>query len=48
MGKKLLISLAALFIFGILLNAQDVFTASAPSVVRVGDQFRCVVEGSER
>ncbi|MCK4992782.1 MAG: protein BatD, partial [Bacteroidales bacterium] len=48
MGKKLLISLAALFIFGILLNAQDVFTASAPAVVRVGEQFQYVIEGSER
>jgi len=48
MGKKLLISFAALFIFGILLNAQDVFTASAPAVVRVGEQFQYVIEGSER
>jgi len=48
MGKKLLISLAALFIFGLLLNAQDVFTASAPAVVRVGEQFQYVIEGSER
>jgi hypothetical protein len=48
MGKKILISLTGLIVFGVLLNAQDVFTASAPSVVRVGDQFHYVVEGSER
>ncbi len=49
MGKKLLASVTGLFIFSILLNAQDVFTASVvPSVVSVGDQFHYVVEGSER
>lgn len=31
-----------------LLNAQDVFTATAPAVVRVGEQFQYVIEGSER
>jgi hypothetical protein len=48
MGKKLLISLTGLLFFGILLNAQDVFTARAPAVVRVGEQFQYVIEGSER
>lgn len=48
MGKKILISLSGLFIFSILLNAQTEFTASAPSVVRVGEQFQYVIEGSER
>jgi hypothetical protein len=48
MGKKILISLAGLFIFSILLNAQNEFTASAPSLVSVGEQFHYVVEGSER
>jgi hypothetical protein len=48
MRKKLLISLSGLFIFSILVNAQAEFTASAPSVVRVGEQFQYVVEGSER
>jgi len=48
MGRKLLISLTLLLGFGILLNAQDVFTASAPAVVRVGEQFQYVIEGSER
>ena len=31
-----------------LLNAQNEFTASAPSVVRTGEQFHYVVEGSEQ
>jgi BatD DUF11 like domain len=48
MGKKILISLTGLIVLGVLLNAQDGFTASAPPVVRVGDQFHYVVEGSER
>lgn len=48
MGKKVLASLTGLLVFGILLNAQDVFTASAPAVVRVGEQFQYVIEGSER
>jgi len=48
MGKKLLTSLTGFMLFGILLNAQDVFTASAPSHVRVGEQFQYVIEGSER
>jgi len=37
------------FLGALLSQGQDpVFTASAPSVVRVGEQFRYVVEGSER
>jgi hypothetical protein len=48
MGKKLLISLSGLFLLSILSNAQNEFTATAPSVVRVGEQFQYVVEGSER
>lgn len=48
MFKQLLISLSGLFISSIFLLAQDEFTASAPAVVRVGEQFQYVVEGSER
>ena len=48
MIRKLLISLAGLLISGVLLNAQNEFTASAPSVVRAGERFHYVVEGSEQ
>lgn len=49
MSKKLLASITVFLISGILLCAQDgVFTASAPAVVKVGDQFQYVIEGSER
>ena len=49
MGKKILASVTGLILFAILLNGQDVvFTASAPSVVRVGEQFQYTIEGSER
>ena len=48
MFKKLLTSATGILVFGILLNAQNEFTASAPSVVRAGEQFQYVVEGSER
>lgn len=48
MGKKVLTSLTGLLLFGIWLTAQDVFTASAPAVVKVGEQFQYVIEGSER
>ncbi len=48
MGKKLLISFTGLLLFGVLLNAQGVFTARAPAVVRIGEQFQYVIEGSER
>ena len=37
------------FLCAVLLNGQDVvFTATAPSVVKVSEQFEYVVEGSER
>ena len=48
MGKKLLISFTGLLLFCVLLNAQNDFTARAPAVVRVGEQFQYVIEGSER
>lgn len=49
MSKKILASVTAFLLFGIMLNAQDgVFTASAPAVVKAGDQFQYVIEGSER
>jgi hypothetical protein len=49
MGKKLLASITTYLLLGILLSAQDeVFTASAPAVVRAGDQFQYMIEGSER
>ena len=49
MGKKILVSFTGLILFAILLNGQDVvFTASAPSMVRVGEQFQYTIEGSER
>jgi len=49
MGKKILVSFTGLILFAILLNGQDVvFTASAPAVVRVGEQFQYIIEGSER
>lgn len=49
MVKQFLTSVLGLIIFSFLLNGQDVvFTASAPAVVRVGEQFQYMVEGSER
>lgn len=49
MGRKLVILLIGCSLSSFLLNGQDkVFTASAPSAVRVGEQFQYVVEGSER
>lgn len=49
MKEKLLASILGILLFGTILNGQDeTFTASAPSVVKVGDQFQYVVEGSER
>jgi hypothetical protein len=49
MGRNIAASIIGYFLFAVLLNGQDVvFTASAPSVVRVGEQFQYVVEGSER
>jgi len=49
MGRKLAILLIGCFLSAVLLNGQDqAFTATAPSVVKVGEQFQYVVEGSER
>ena len=49
MKVKLLASALIFFLFGTLLSGQDAtFTASAPSSVKVGDQFQYVIEGSER
>lgn len=49
MGRKLTASVFGYFLFAVLLNGQElVYTATAPSVVRVGEQFQYVVEGSER
>lgn len=49
MERKLTIALIGYFFFAVLVKGQDqVFTATAPSMVRVGEQFQYVVEGSER
>ena len=49
MSRKLAASVIGYFLCAVLLNGQDlVFTATAPSVVKVGEQFQYVVEGSER
>ena len=49
MKVKLLASALFLILFGTLLSGQDeTFTASAPSSVKVGDQFQYVIEGSGR
>jgi len=49
MKVKLLASALFFILFGTLLSGQDgTFTASAPSVVKVGDQFQYVIEGSDR
>jgi len=49
MGKILTISLIGFMSLGTFLFAQDqAFTATAPSVVKVGEQFQYVVEGSQR
>jgi hypothetical protein len=48
MLRKVLTSVMGILVFGVLLNAQNEFTASAPSVVRAGEQFEYTVEGSER
>ena len=49
MGRKLAILLFGCFLSAVLLNGQDqAFTATAPSAVKVGEQFHYVVEGSER
>ncbi len=49
MKVKLFASALFLILFGTLLSGQDeTFTASAPSSVKVGDQFQYVIEGSGR
>jgi len=49
MKEKLLASAIVFILFGAVLCGQDeTFTAAAPSVVRVGEQFQYVIEGSER
>ena len=48
MFRKVGTSIAGLLIFSLLVNGQDGFTASAPAVVKRGDQFQYVIEGSER
>jgi len=48
MFRKIGTSIAGLLIFSLLVNGQDGFTASAPAVVKRGDQFQYVIEGSER
>lgn len=49
MLRKLTILLIGCSLGAVLLNGQDkAFTATAPSVVKVGEQFQYVVEGSER
>jgi hypothetical protein len=49
MHRKILTSLTGIILFTMLLHGQDVvFTATAPSSIRAGEQFQYVVEGSER
>ena len=48
MFRKVGTSIAGLLIFSLLVNGQDGFTASAPAVVKRGDQFQYVIQGSER
>jgi len=49
MKQKLLASVIAFILFSMGLNGQnETFTASAPAVVKVGEQFQYVVQGSER
>jgi hypothetical protein len=49
MSRKFAASVFGYFLFAVLLNGQElVYTATAPSVVRIGEQFQYVVEGSER
>jgi hypothetical protein len=49
MGKKVLASVTGLLLFGALLIGQDVgFTATTPPVVKVGEQFQYIIEGSKR
>jgi len=49
MKIRLLASVTVLLLFSTLLGGQNqTFTASAPAVVKAGDQFQYVIEGSER
>lgn len=49
MKTKLLASILVFFLFVTCVSGQDkTFTATAPSVVSVGEQFQYVIEGSER
>jgi hypothetical protein len=49
MARILATSVLGFFLGAVILHGQDpVFIASAPSVVKVGEQFQYVVEGSER
>lgn len=49
MAKKLLATVAGIFLMALLLKGQDpIFTAAAPSVMTSGEQFQYVVEGSSR
>ena len=49
MKFRLLASVTVLLLFSTLLRGQNqTFTASAPAVVKAGDQFQYVIEGSER
>ena len=49
MNNNSLVSVTLFLLFSTLLSGQDMtFTASAPAVVRSGEQFQYVIEGSER
>ena len=49
MNYNSLVSVTLFLLFSTLLSGQDMtFTASAPAVVRSGEQFQYVIEGSER
>lgn len=49
MIKKILASAIVIFLFGSVLSGQDnTFTATAPAIVSVGEQFQYVIEGSDR
>lgn len=49
MIKKLLASAIVFILFGSVLSGQDhTFTATAPAIVSVGEQFQYVIEGSDR
>lgn len=49
MNIKALTTVIGFLLFSIMLNGQDlVFSAKAPAVVKAGEQFQYVIEGSER